>query len=701
MNKAIKNLVSQMTLEEKISQMLHAAPAIERLGIPVYNWWNECLHGVARAGTATVFPQAIGMAATFNSELMYKVATAISDEARAKYNKFSQIGDSGIYRGLTFWSPNINIFRDPRWGRGHETYGEDPYLTGEMGYAFVTGLQGNNPNYLKTIATPKHFAVHSGPEADRHSFNVNVNPKDLWETYLPAFKRCIVDAKAYSVMGAYNRVDGEPACGSNFLLEEILRKCWGFEGYVVSDCGAISDFHQFHKITNSEEESAALAVINGCDLNCGNTYQGLLMAVHHGLVKEENIDKSVARLLEARYRLGILDKNSTEYDDIPYDVVSCEKHHELSIQTARESIVLLKNKDSLLPLSKDIKSIAVIGPNADSRKALIGNYHGTPDRWETPLQGIINVVSDNTNVHYAEGCHLFNKPEFDVEDTYFSEAIIAAQESDVVVMFLGLDAEIEGEAGDAYNSDAGGDKIDLQLPGLQQQLLEAVVKVGKPVILNLISGSALAVKWADENVDAIMQCWYPGPEGGRAIAEILFGDYSPSGRLPVTFVNSVNDLPPFDDYSMKNRTYRYIESKPLYSFGFGLSYHNFTYSNLKIENAILTEKDNIQLSVEVSSDSFNEEQEVVQVYVKNNESKYITPNFKLIDFKKIYVSPNKTTLVDFRIPTSKLSSFDNKGMELLVSGEYFIFVGGSQPDSRSIELLKSHPLSNPVTIITD
>ncbi len=695
----IKSLIANMTIEEKISQMVHASQAIDRLNIPAYNWWNECLHGVARAGTATVFPQAIGMAATFNRALIHEVATAISDEARAKYNSFKEQNDHGGYKGLTFWSPNINIFRDPRWGRGHETYGEDPFLTGEMGLEFVKGLQGDNPDFLKTIATPKHLAVHSGPEVIRHSFNVDVNHKDLWETYLPAFEKCVVDAQAYSVMGAYNRLYGVPACASSFLLEDILRTKWGFEGYVVSDCGAICDFHQFHKVTNSPEESAALAVNNGCDLNCGNTYNGLLKAYHEGMVKEEVLDKSVIRLLRARYKLGMFEEQGVpEYDGIPYSVVSSKKHHELAIETARQSIVLLKNRNNTLPLSGDLRSIAVIGPNADSRKALIGNYYGTPDRWITPLQGIINAVGEDTRVNYAEGCHLFEIPETKSKEEVISEALIVAKESDVVLLFLGLDAEIEGEAGDAYNSDAGGDKVNLQLPGLQQELLEAVAKVGKPVILNLISGSALAVKWAHENVDAILQCWYPGPEAGKAIADIIFGEYSPSGRLPVTFVNSVNDLPPFDDYSMKNRTYKYIESKPLYPFGYGLSYSNFIYSNLSFTKTGFTKEDLIEFSVDITSDYSKVAREVVQVYFKNNDSQYIVPSFQLIDFKSLLIEHGKFKRVQFRIPVSRLSSFNSKGEKVLEPGNYTIYVGGSQPDERSLELTGVKPKRVEITL---
>lgn len=698
----INDLLSRMTIEEKISQMLHNSPAIERLNIPAYNWWNECLHGVARAGIATVFPQAIGMAATFNTELIFEIATAISSEARGKYNQSQNLGDHGIYKGLTFWTPNINIFRDPRWGRGHETYGEDPYLTGEIGSAFVRGLQGDHPEFLKTIATPKHFAVHSGPEAMRHSFDVNVSPKDLWETYLPAFEKCITEAKAFSVMGAYNRLYGEPACASKLLLEDILRNKWNFEGYVVSDCGAINDFHEHHKVTSNPADSAALAVKAGCDLNCGNTYQSLLDAYDEGLISEEVINKSVARLFQARIKLGMFEKKGrVPYDSIPYQINNCEKHHQLSIEAAAESLVLLQNKNKILPIKRETKSIAVIGPNADSRKALIGNYYGTADRWITPLQGIRNEVDENTIIHYSQGCHLYKKYEpltLKKREQLFAEAITAAKNSDIVIMFLGLDAEIEGEAGDAFNSEASGDKVDLKLPGRQQELLEEVTKIGKPVILNLISGSPLALNWAQENVEAVIQCWYPGPEGGKAISDILFGKSTPSGRLPITFVNSINDLPPFDDYSMKNRTYKYIETKPLYPFGLGLTYGEFRYSKLNFMNTKFNENDLLEFTVEVTNQYVKKSQEVVQIYFKNLDSQYVVPNFQLISFKKVEFEPNETKTVIFSLPAASLSCFTEKGDKLLKKGRYIIYAGGSQPDERSYELTGKKVLNQTITV---
>ena len=556
----LRDLLSRLTLQEKAEQMLHEARAVPRLGIPSYNWWNECLHGVARAGIATVFPQAIGLAATFSASRIGEVARVISDEARAKHHEYARHGDTGIYKGLTFWSPNINIFRDPRWGRGHETYGECPYLTGRLGVAFCQGLQGDDPTYLKLVATPKHFAVHSGPEGLRHSFDAVVSVKDLRETYLPAFRDCIVEARAYSVMGAYNRTNGEPCCASQTLLVEILRKEWGFEGYVVSDCWAIRDFHEHHHVTSSPAESAALAVKAGCDLNCGCTYRHLLAAVEQGLVTEAELDVCVERLLRARMRLGMFDLTQrVAHAQIPYEINDCDEHRRLALQVARESMVLLENR-GVLPLSKTLSSIAVIGPNAHDPRVLLGNYHGTPSRSVTPLDGIRAVVSPGTKVWYTEGCqHLGTATDGLGRAGDPAEVMSMAERADAVVLCLGLSAEIEGEQGDASNSEAAGDKRDLSLPGLQSALLEMVTALGKPTVLVLISGSALSVTWAAEHVGAIIEAWYPGAEGGRALAEVLFGDVNPGGRLPVTFPRSIDDVPPFTDYSMRGRTYRYAE----------------------------------------------------------------------------------------------------------------------------------------------
>ncbi len=564
-----KELVAKMTLEEKISQMSFDAPAIERLGIPGHIYWNECLHGVARSGVATVFPQAIGMAASFDTELMNEVATAISDEARAKYNEYRKFGDTQIYQGLTYWSPNINIFRDPRWGRGHETYGEDPCLTGKMGVAFIKGLQGEG-KYRKLDATIKHYAVHSGPEAGRHSFDARVSKEDLYGTYLSAFKYCIENADPSAVMGAYNRVNGEVCCGSPTLLQKILREEFGFRGYVVSDCGAIKDFHQNHKVTASVTESAALAVNNGCDMNCGRVFLSLKEAYDEGLVTEEKITESVERIMEARLRLGMF-ADDCEYDDIPYDVVSCDKHRALNRKMAASSMVLLKN-NGVLPL-KNVKTLAVVGPFADDLDVLLANYNGTPDRYTTLLRGI----QDNFDgkVIYARGAYLTKDTEHIAyhEEHPMREAIIAARKADAVIMCIGLSPKMEGEEGYSFfDKTLKGDKGTIMLTSSQLELMREMVKVGKPIICVHVSGSCMALGEVDSACDAVLQCFYPGAEGGNALADILFGKVSPSGRLPLTFYANDSDLPPFEDYSMENRTYRFFKGTPVYAFGHGLTY---------------------------------------------------------------------------------------------------------------------------------
>lgn len=565
-----KELVGKMTVEEKMSQLRYDAPAIPRLGIPAYNWWNEALHGVARSGTATVFPQAIAMAASFNDELLRKVGEAVADEARAKYNDYRQYGETQIYQGLTCWSPNINIFRDPRWGRGHETYGEDPYLTGRMGAAYVEGLQGDDPVYHKTDATLKHFVAHSGPEGIRHGFDAKVSEEDFWDTYLAAFRYCIDKAHPASVMGSYNCVNGEPATASYKLIQGVLRDKLGFDGYVVSDCGAIRDLDQFHKITSGPEESAALALNGGCDLNCGGAYTYLLVAYEKGLIDEETITRSAERVMEARFRLGMFDEDCP-YDRIGMDVVESPEYIALSREMARQSMVLLKN-DGILPL-KGNETIAVIGPNADSTAVLLGNYNGTPSRYTTLLRGIQEAAEGK--VLYARGSHLYKDKIGYWEEHPLREAVLTAKRSDVVVLCVGLDPTLEGEQGDAFNGFASGDKVDLNLPKPQQELYEEIVKTGKPVILVNVSGSCIGLCDADRDCSAVLQCFYPGAEGGHALADILFGKVSPSGRLPVTFYRSVDDLPDFADYSMENRTYRFFKGSPLYPFGYGLSYTKF------------------------------------------------------------------------------------------------------------------------------
>ena len=581
-------LVSQMTVDEMASQLKFDAPAIERLGIPAYNWWNEGLHGVARAGTATVFPQAIAMAAAWDTDLMKAEASVISEEARAKYNESIKHGDRDIYKGLTLWSPNVNIFRDPRWGRGHETYGEDPTLTSRLAVPFIEGLQGDG-EYLKTAGCAKHFAVHSGPEALRHSFDAKANKKDMYETYLPAFEACVKEADVEAVMGAYNRTNGEPCCASEELMEHILREDWKFEGHYVSDCWAVRDFHEHHMVTKNGVESSALALNKGCDLNCGCTYLCLKEALNKRLTTKEKVKEAAIRLFTTRFLLGMFDE--TEFDKIPYTAVESKEHLELSRKAAEESIVLLKN-NGILPLKKEeLKIIGVIGPNADNRSSLDGNYHGTASRYITVLEGIQDYVGDDVRVMYAKGSHLFLDKEEALaqEDDRVAEALSVAEHSDVVVLCIGLDESLEGEEGDTGNAYASGDKEGLEFPKSQQRLMHAVLETGKKVIVCNFTGSAMNLSEAEEKAEAVIQAWYPGSQGGKALANILFGEVSPSGKLPITFYRTLDELPDFTDYSMKGRTYRYLTEEPLYPFGYGLSY-----GDVQVEKAVFFCRDAAQ-----------------------------------------------------------------------------------------------------------
>lgn len=696
----VDDLVSRLSLPEKASQMLHESPAVERLGIPAYNWWNEGIHGVARAGIATVFPQAIGLAATWNVPRMAEIASAISDEARAKHHEYVRHGDRGMYKGLTFWAPNVNIFRDPRWGRGHETYGECPYLTGRLGVAFCKGLQGDDPTYFKVVATPKHYAVHSGPEGLRHGFDAVVSQKDLRETYLPAFVACLTEGKAHSVMAAYNRTNGEPCAGSPTLLQKILRDEWGFGGYVVSDCWAIKDFHESHKVTASWAESAAMAVKAGCDLNCGCTYEHIPAAIEQGLLREQDVDVCVKRLFAARIRLGLFDPpNRVPFAAIPYEVNDCERHRLLARIAARESIVLLKNAGGLLPLRKDLGSIAVIGPNAYDPAVLHANYFGIASRTITPLEAIRAAVSPATKVLYTDGCKLTGtKTDGLGRAGNLSEALSIAERAETVVLCLGLSAEIEGEQGDAGNSEAAGDKVDLRLTGLQSLLLEQVVGVGKPTVLVLVSGSPLELTWADEHVGAIVQAFYPGEEGGAAIADVLFGDFNPGGRLPITFPRRVADLPPFADYAMIGRTYRYLQTEPLYPFGYGLSYTTFQYSGVALSKSRLAigEDDRIaavQASVTVRNTGPRLGDEVVQLYVEDLESSCVVPHRELRGFERVSLAPGESRAVSFALSMRDLSLIDLQGRRVIEPGRFRITIGGSQPDVRSVALTGQHPPS--------
>jgi len=821
----VNDLVSRMTLEEKVSQMVHPASGLERLGVPPYNWWNECLHGVARAGVATVFPQAIGLAAMWNTELMRLVATAISDEARAKHHDFVRRGIREIYTGLTFWSPNINILRDPRWGRGQETYGEDPYLTSRLGIEFVKGLQGEDPRYLKLVATAKHYAVHSGPEPERHTFNARPPVRDLHETYLPAFEALVREGGTCSVMGAYNRTNDEPCCASETLLEKILRREWGFAGYVVSDCWAIEDIHLHHRVVATAEEAAALAVKNGCDLSCSCAYLALTGAVRQGLIDEATLDISVKRLFTARFKLGMFDPaDQVPYAQIPIEVNDSPKHRALSLRAARESIVLLKNQDHLLPLKKDVQSIAVLGPNADDLSVLLGNYNGTPSEVVTPLEGIRRKVSPSTVVYHAQGCdiapgvptlhvippeclrpggvaqgqrgltgeyfandhfegkpalvrvdagvdltwwdnsplggqptdkfsirwtgvltppvsgaytlavtassnyrlHLNGQEIFSFEENehhavtrahrteleagrlypiqvdyvnhgrdpqahllwavpypnYEAQALEVASKAQVVVMVLGLSPTLEGEEMPLkVEGFAGGDRTDIKLPGTQERLLKKIVVLGKPVVLVLLNGSAVAIHWANDNVPAIVEAWYPGEEGGTAIADVLFGDYNPAGRLPVTFYDSVDQLPPFDDYGMAGRTYRYMTCKPLYAFGHGLSYTRFKYNHLKIDPLQIDASGRVRVSLEVKNVGRRAGDEVVQLYVRYRGSKVTRPVQDLRGFARVSLEPGGSQVVEFELAASQLAYWGEGGW-VIEPGTVEVQVGAASDDIR-------------------
>ena len=696
--KRAKELVAQMTLEEKVGQTLYQAPAIPRLGIKAYNWWNEALHGVARAGTATVFPQAIGMAATFDEDLLEQVGDAVSTEARAKFNMQQKADDTDIYKGLTFWAPNVNIFRDPRWGRGHETFGEDPYLTSRLGVRYVMGLQGHDEDYLKAAACAKHFAVHSGPESVRHEFNAEVSEQDLRETYLPAFKACVQEGKVEAVMGAYNRTNGAPCCGNSYLLQDILRKEWGFEGHVTSDCWAIKDFHEGHLVTSTPVESVSMAMNNGCDLNCGNLFHFLTQAVENGMVDEKRLDDAVENLFMARMKLGVLDKKEENpFDKIPYTVVDSEEMRKLNREVARRSVVLLKNENHILPLDKKkLHTIGVIGPNADSRKALVGNYEGTSSRYITVLEGIEDYVGENVRVLYSEGCHLYRDrtSNLAMEHDRDSEVRAVCEASDVVIAVVGLDATLEGEEGDTGNEYGSGDKPNLNLPGLQPDIIRIAKESGKPVIVVLLAGSAMALSWEDEHVDAILDGFYPGAQGGAAIAEILFGGANPEGKLPITFYQTTEELPEFTDYAMKGRTYRYMENEALYPFGYGLSYTTYAYGNLECVKPF-DAQDGITLQVTVTNTGDREGTETLQVYVKAKREG--TPNPQLKYVKKITLKPGESVTEEIHLSPEAFMLYDEKGNFTLEKGAYDIFVGGCQPDARSAALTGNAPQKLTVT----
>lgn len=681
-NERINDLVSRLSLQEKASLLVYNSPAIERLGIQEYNWWNECLHGVGRAGKATVFPQAIGLAATFDEELIYKIASAISDEARAKHHEAVRKGNRAQYTGLTFWTPNINIFRDPRWGRGQETYGEDPFLTSRIGVAFVNGLQGDDPNYLKTSACAKHYVVHSGPEKGRHHFNALPNTRDFRETYLPAFQALVQEGNVESVMCAYNRTYEEPCCGSGYLLNDILRDEWGFQGHVVSDCWALDDIWARHKVVEEQVEAAAMAAKAGVNLNCGYIFKFLPEAVEKGLLSETEIDEILKPLLHTRFKLGLFDPDELNpWTAIKPEVVNCEKHKQLAFEAAAKSIVLLKNDRHALPLDKDtLKNLLVLGPTAADVTSLLGNYNGFSGELTTFLEGIVAKVDEGTVVEYNQGFMFHN-------DSIF-HGFWQADRADAVVVCIGINSLYEGEEGDAMLNPDGGDRMDIRLPANQVEFIHRVREraQGKPLIVVITGGSAMAIPEISEMADAVLFGWYPGEQGGNALADVLFGDINPSGRLPVTFYNSTQDLPPFEDYSMEGRTYKYFRDQPLYPFGFGLSYSEFEYSNLSLEKESYKATDSLQVTFELTNVSNISGDEIIQLYAKQINAPEDAANKSLVGFKRISIDANNQEKVNLLIPLSRLARWDSVLNSYRVNpGEYILQVGCS---SASIQLEK-------------
>ena len=679
-----EHLVENMSIEELLSQLRYNAPSIPRLGIPEYNWWNEGLHGAARSGTATVFPQAIGLAALFDPVFLYEIASIISTEQRVKYNLYTKEDDRGIYKGLTVWSPNINIFRDPRWGRGQETYGEDPYLTSILAVAFIKGLQGEGP-HLKTASCVKHFAVHSGPEPLRHHFNAIVSDKDLEETYLPAFEAAVIEGRVNAVMGAYSAVNGEACCASPFLIKETLRGKWGFTGMFISDCWAIRDFHQGHHVTTSVEESAALALNAGCDLACGNEYEALATAFEKGLVTVGTIKQAATRVMTTRYALG-MPGDSTEYDHLGLEHLDSDDHARVALEASRRCLVLLKN-DAFLPLARNkFKTIAVIGPNADNRTALWGNYHGTSSRYTTILEGLRSYTKGFATIRYSEGSGLTkrNVERLAQADDRVSEAVFMAKNSDLVLLCLGLDERVEGEMRDDGSGGWAGDKSDLRLPEAQRILLNAVAQVGKPTIVILLSGGAIDPEIeAYPNIRALIQGWYPGQQGGQALAELLFGEYSPSGKLPVTFYKASAQLPDFEDYSMAKRTYRYCDyDDVLYPFGFGLSYGSFSYSLLTVQEG---ENDSVIVKGLVTNTSAIPARTIAQLYLKVSSSD-APPHPVLVGVNSIHLLPHEEHVILFTVDKKHFTMVNEHGTRYPVYGRYTLFFGSSQPDKKSKEL---------------
>ncbi|QKG56570.1 glycoside hydrolase family 3 C-terminal domain-containing protein [Hymenobacter sp. BRD128] len=691
----VNDLIKQLSLEEKAQQMLDQSPAIPRLGIPAYSWWNEALHGVGRSAPATVFPQAIGLGATFDDDLALREATAISDEARAVYNAAIAKNHYVKYGGLTFWTPNINIFRDPRWGRGQETYGEDPTLTSRMGVAFVRGLQGDNPKYLKVAACAKHYAVHSGPERLRHEFNAEASPQDLRETYLPAFKALVKDAHVEAVMCAYNSTNGEPCCGNEFLLDQVLRKEWGFRGHVVSDCGALDDLYQGHKTVKTKTEAAALALSRGVDLNCGDTYTKLPDAVHQGLLKESQVDTALAILLRTRFKLGLFDgPNATPYDRLGPEVVNSAAHRAMAKEVALKSMVLLKN-NGVLPLRPDLGKYFVTGPNATSVEALLGNYYGVNDQMSTILEGLVGAVQPGSQIEYKQGA-LLDRPNINPIDWTTGEA----KQTDAIIVVMGITGVLEGEEGESIASPNAGDRLDYNLPQNQIDFLKKLRQGSKtPIIAVVTGGSPMNLSEVHELADAVLLTWYPGEEGGNAVADLVFGKVSPSGRLPVTFPKSFAQLPAYESYGMKGRTYRYLAAEPMYPFGYGLSYGKFAYSNLKLAKAKIGKNESAEVTATVTNSGTLAADEVVQLYLTHPpKAGTQTPLFALKSFKRVNLQPGASTQVKFTLTPAQLALIDKGGNAVAPSGPVTVYVGGSLPSARSLALGAAKPASALLTI---
>ena len=682
--KRVDDLISKLTLKEKESQMLYWSKEIKRLDIPAYNWWNEALHGVARAGRATVFPQPIGLAATFDDELIHKIAIAISDEARAKYNAAMELGNVTQYMGLSFWSPNVNIFRDARWGRGHETYGEDPFLSGKLGVAFVKGLQGDNPDYLKAAACAKHYVVHSGPEALRHEFDASPPKKDFAETYLPAFEALIKEANVEAVMCAYNRTYEEPCCGSRYLLKDILRNQWGFKGHVVSDCWALRDFYDGHNVVENEKQAAAMALKAGVNLNCGNNYKFLAEAVEEGLITEDDIDRELRYVLHTRFKLGLLDPpEKNPYNSISKDVIHSDKHVGLAYEAALKSVVMLKNKNNVLPLDKKIKHLVLMGVHGNDAEVLYGNYKGQSPEVVTIAEGITRKIHAGTRFEFWQG-HELDREKVNPIDWVTPQIV----EADVVVIALGLSNKLEGEEGEAMLSPYKGDRNDILLPEAQMNFIKTVRSHDTitPIVLVLTGGSPISTEPVEDLVDAVLYVWYPGEQGGQAIADIMFGDASPSGKLPLTFPKSIDQLPPYEDYSMEGRTYKYMKEEPLYPFGFGLSYTQFDYADISLSKTKINSDETISASVTISNTGQMEAEEVVQMYISDVKTSTRAPLYSLIEFKRIYLESGETKTISFDIEPDMLEIYDDEGNPMIEPGKFKVSIGGSLPSKRSKDL---------------